>query len=109
MTWRAPGFLEPLRTLAAIAVLFLLFAWIAPRTLKPVQKVVMAVALTIGWVMTRVILTLLYYLVLTPIGLFCRLGGKHFLDLSFRDPARDTYWIPRKTQVPTKEQYEVQY
>jgi len=43
-----------------------------PSFLKPIYKGWMILALIMGWVMTRVVLTLVYYLVLTPIGF---LGG----------------------------------
>ena len=73
------------------AVFFLFFGLALPGFLKPVQKVWMGLALCIGWVMTRLILTAVFYLVLTPIGFFLRLSGK---DLMQARDGRDegTYW-----------------
>lgn len=54
----------------------------------------MAVARVLSKVMTTVVLTLLYFMVLTPIALLARLFDKRFLDRSF-DKSCDSYWIVR--------------
>jgi hypothetical protein len=46
----------------------------------------------IGAVMTRVILVVAYYLVITPIGLLLRLLGKDLLDIGTAGGDRDSYW-----------------
>ena len=61
--------------LLGLAGLFLLLAGVAPRALAPVERYWMAFAEKLGAVMTRVILTLTFYLVITPIGLLLRLMG----------------------------------
>ena len=58
----------------------LLFTTIAiPKVLKPVYWILMIFAIILGWFMTRVILSLLYYFVFTSIWLTLRLFGKQFL------------------------------
>ena len=79
-----------------------------PFLLKPLQKVWMLIALLMGWVMTRVILTILFYLVLTPISLLAKATGKRFLDLRFKDPHAVSYWINKNTQAKSGELYEKQ-
>ncbi len=79
-----------------------------PILLKPVHKVWMAVAILMGWFVTRVILAILFYVVVTPIGLVMRCFGKKFLDLTF-DRNSDSYWIPKKKMKLKKENYEKQY
>ncbi len=54
----------------------------------------MAVALAVGWVMSRVVLTVVFAAVLTPLALLARLTGKRFLALE-RDRAATTYWVRR--------------
>ena len=44
--------------------------------------------------MTRVLLTLVFALVMLPIGLVLRLVGKDLLDRRL-DPAADSYWKPK--------------
>ena len=79
-----------------------------PNILKPVNKVWMTFALILGWFMSRVILIILFYLVLTPIGLIAKLSGKHFLDLKI-DKERTSYWVKRKKTSSTKIDLERQF
>ena len=64
-----------------IGLFLLLTGLIIPIVLKPLNKVWMILAILMGWVMTRIILTILYYLVLTPIRILAMLFRKNFLDL----------------------------
>lgn len=66
-----------------------------PSLLKPLQKAWMTLAMAMGWVMTRVILTVVFYLVLTPIGLLVKLSGKDLLDLKF-ELSSSSYWRRRE-------------
>ena len=91
-----------------LAVFFLIFASLAPRSLKPAQKIWMTIALLIGWIMTRVLLSIVFCLVITPIGFLARLSGKKFLDMESHD-GRETYWLVRKPLHRTKEDYEKQF
>ncbi|HNV86938.1 MAG TPA: SxtJ family membrane protein [Candidatus Omnitrophota bacterium] len=102
--WRGKTFFLPV--LAVGAVLFI--SGIAvPKILRPLQKIWMGIALVLGSVMTRVILTAVFCLVLTPIGLLIRLSGKDLLDLKRTDGAL-TYWR-RREKGPLKEDYEKQF
>ena len=66
----------------------------APKMLKPVYLGWMAMALVLGIVVSTVILTLFFFVVITPIGLLARLLGKDFLAQKL-DRAAKTYWLPR--------------
>jgi len=81
---------------------------IIPPALKPVHKLWMTLAIVLGWLMTRLILCVLYYFILTPIGLLGRLFGKEFIDLKFRK-ITDSYWITKNAVNFEKERYEKQY
>lgn len=78
----------------APAALFGVLAWLGPAWLEPVHRVWMLFAGALGFVMTRVILSVLFYFVLTPVALFSRLIGKRYLDQGFRDQ-RSSYWAER--------------
>lgn len=80
----------------------------APIILKPIQKIWMALAIVIGWVMSRVILIILFYLIITPIGLLAKLFGKDFLNRKF-DRTAESYWIMRKSTGFDKRSYENQF
>ena len=79
-----------------------------PVVLKPIYWIWMVLAVILGWIMTRVILTLLFYMVLTPIGVFGRLSGSRFLDLNW-DKSENTYWNYRATKQQDNEDYERQF
>lgn len=86
----------------------LLSALAAPNLLKPVYKVWMKIAHAIGWFNTRVLLTLIYYVIFTPIGLLARAIGKDLLNTKL-EPEATTYWIPREKKEVPPEDYERQF
>ena len=94
--------------LFVVAMAFLLVGLGRPMLLKPIHKAWMTLAILMGWVMTRIILSVLFYLIVTPIGLSMRLLGKDLLDLEFSDDA-DSYWIQRKEIKKDKSDYERQF
>ena len=103
--WRHRNFIPFL----TVSLVFLLFAIPAPvRLLAPVHKAWMTLSLLMGWVMTRVILSILFYGVITPISFFSRLSGKRFLDLEFRKN-QPSYWVPRPKKEFDKSIWEKQY
>ena len=87
-----------------IAVALFLMAIILPNRLHLVQKVWMGLAAVLGWINTRIILTALFYAVLTPIGVIMRM---------FRDPldrrmgdGRASYWVRKKPKPFDPKTYE---
>lgn len=88
---------------------FIFLALVIPSLLKPVHKVWMSLAILMSWLMTRIILSLLFYLGITPIGLLARLFGKDFLRLKFCKNIGDSYWIPKEKLKREKTDYERQF
>ena len=103
--WRGRDYYSYFLVLSAA---LLLLGLVVPILLKPIHKVWMTSALLLGWLMTRVILSVLFYLVVTPIGLFARFFGKRFLDLKFNRNA-NSYWIPKGKVKLEKSNYERQF
>ena len=79
-----------------------------PRVLKWVYLAWMAVAVVLGFVVSNVLLTLFFFLVMLPIGLLARLAGKDFLSLKL-DRAAKSYWIKRTDAPKTAADYEKQF
>lgn len=92
----------------AIGTVLIASGIVLPVILKPVYRVWMTFAIILGWFMTRAILFLLFYGVLTPIGLIMRLFGKQFLDLKL-DKEKSTYWNYRATERTDMTDYEKQF
>jgi len=65
-----------------------------PNSLSQMYKVWMGLAFALGWVMSRVLLTILFYFVITPIGFVAKVVGKDFLDINYKIK-RESYWIIR--------------
>ncbi len=87
-----PYFLVP-------SILLLLLGAAFPTALKYVYIAWMCLAIVLGFIVSSVILTLFFVLVITPIGLAARLFGKDFLRLKL-DRRETTYWITRKSRRP---------
>lgn len=84
------------------------FGVIWPRALKYVYIAWMALAFTLGFVMSNVILTLFFFLFVTPIGLLARLFQKDFLARKW-DKGAASYWIQHGSEVKTANTYERQF
>ena len=88
---------------------FLIFAGlIYPKILKPLNKVWMGLAIVLGYIMSRVILTILFYIVLTPISFIARIFGKKFMMLKY-DKSAKTYWEKRSVIQKKQIDYERQF
>ena len=65
------------------ALMLLLGGLLNPKSLEKVYAVWMGIAFALGWVVSRAILIILFYFVITPIGMIARIFGKKFIDISF--------------------------
>ena len=92
----------------AASISFIIFGIAIPSILMPVQKAWMAFAIVMGFLMTRLILSILFYLVVTPIALIAKLFRKDFLDIRI-DKEAQSYWRPRTNKMADKSTYERQY
>lgn len=79
-----------------------------PEVLLPLQKLWMAFAVILGFIMTRVILSILFYIVITPIGFVARIFGKDFLDEKI-DKTKSSYWNYREKKEYDKTSTEQQF
>jgi len=92
---------------AILAALLIGLAEFAPGALRPFHQVWIRISLLLGWVMSRLLLTVFYFLVLSPIGLLQRLCGQSSLDLRFRG-REESFWETRKTGF-SRDAYEKQF
>jgi len=82
-----------------VAALFLVLGFTIPRLLAPVEWAWMKLAHYLGLVMTFVLVTLTFFLIITPVGLLMRLR-KDTMNLKFKRKS-DSYWIPVEKDGPT--------
>ncbi|MDQ7821584.1 MAG: SxtJ family membrane protein [Candidatus Eremiobacteraeota bacterium] len=103
--WPEKSFTTASLVLFALGALLLIPGALFPAVLAPVYRGWMAVAHAMGWLMTRLILALVFFLIFTPAGLIMRLLGADLLKLRFERSA-ETYWITRPQKPFNKAECE---
>ena len=88
--------------------IFIILTLIAIPVLRPFHIAWMILALLMGFVMSRFILTILFYVILTPVGMIAKIVGKKFMPLSF-DKKAATYWEKRTNTIKQPVDYERQF
>lgn len=66
---------------------------VVPRALRPLHRVWMQLAEVLGWINTRIILLLVFFVVIVPTGALLRLIGRDILNLKFS--TADSYRVVR--------------
>ena len=82
-----------------VAAVFALVALLQARWLAPLNRWWMRLGLLLSRIVSPIALGLVYYVVMTPIGLVMKAAGKDPLQLR-RDPAASSYWRPRSPPGP---------
>ena len=94
--------------LLAVGIAFLVAAVARPQSLSAVRRAWMALALGIGWWVSRLLLLLSFVLLATPLGVVMRLTGRDPMMRKW-DKDAPTYWIPRRSEPPEAASYEKPY
>jgi len=96
------------RILWLAAVVVPMIGWFFPRFMRWVFLGMSYLGWPIGFVVSHVVLALVYYLLLTPIGLMTRLFGYDSMKTCFdRDAA--TYWTERPPATAGTKRYFRQF
>ncbi len=82
------------------AGLILFLALVKPRVLAPANRLWLRFGLLLHRIVNPIVMGLLFFATVTPIGLMLRLFGKDLLHLR-RDGSARTYWIDRKPPGPS--------
>ncbi|HYI45235.1 MAG TPA: SxtJ family membrane protein [Actinomycetota bacterium] len=86
---------------AGVSGAFLLLALVVPSVLGPLNRVWMRVAALVQKVVNPVVIGVLFFVVITPVGLVMRLFGRDPLKRKRSDA--NTYWIERDPPGPDPE------
>lgn len=92
--------------LGIIGMVLIVMGVFFQKGLKGIYKLWMGLAFAIGWVVSRILLMIIFYFVIMPIGLAARIFGKEFLDKEPRS-RKDSYWVER--DASRKANYEKMY
>lgn len=106
LLWRQKDYY---RYFFAASALFVLAGLLVPVVLKPLHKVWMTFSIIMGWLMTRVILCILFFVILTPTALLLRLLGKDLLNMKFDRNSSQSYWLARSADQSQKPDYTKQF
>lgn len=79
--------------LAALALVTGVTAYLRPEAMRPIFLGMMGITFPIGWVVSHAIFLVVFYFVVTPIGLLMRLAGRDALERKL-DHTASTYWQP---------------
>jgi hypothetical protein len=77
------------------AVILIGLGILLPMSLRPIHKVWMRIGHVLGWINTRIILTVAFYGIFAPMGFFMRLRGRDPMRRKF-EPEADSYRILRQ-------------
>jgi hypothetical protein len=94
--------------LLPLAALFLVVALVRPGLLAPLNKLWLKFGLLLYKVMNPLVLGLLFFITIMPIGLVMRAFGKDFLRLKLDRDAK-SYWIERTPPGPPPQSMKNQF
>ncbi len=79
---------------AALAAIVGPLGLLFPGAVRPVYRASLMLAFPVGWIVSHVILMVLFLAVFTPLALIFRAMGRDLLELKFRR-GKETYWQPK--------------
>jgi len=82
-----------------IAIIFLILGLLNSKFLTPLNRSWLKFGELLGRVVSPLVMGLVYFVILTPIGLFMRLIRKDFLGIKFSK--KNSYWIKRDKNIGT--------
>lgn len=74
------------------------FGLFSPKKLSLLYKIWMGIAFALGWIVSRFLLTIIFFIILTPIAIIAKIFNKQFLMLKF-DKQKETYWRKKVNKI----------
>ncbi|MBI4691120.1 MAG: hypothetical protein HY754_12780 [Nitrospirae bacterium] len=90
-----------------IGILFLTSGLVKPSLLRRFYKLWMLFALMLGRIMTHIILTITFFVIITPVTIILRISGKDLLNERI-NKGSETYWIKHEV-INDKDRYKKQF
>ena len=90
---------EPIRIWSAIiSLVFLILGLMNSKLLTPLNKLWFKFGMILGAIVAPIVMGFIFFLVVTPIGLFMRIMGKDLLNKKY-DKKKNTYWINKNQNI----------
>ena len=94
--------------IGGVGLILMIFGLVLPNVLKPINIIWMTLAIILGWFMSRVILIILFYVIITPIGFLLKIFRSDPLNRKW-DSSVSSYWEDREKQLSEQIDYERQF
>jgi hypothetical protein len=91
-----------------VGLVFAVIGLLVPTWLEPVRRVWMKLATVLGFVNSRILLTAVFAVVVTPIAVLLRLLGRRPFAV-VRDQRAESYWQVRRPEEFTAKRMERQF
>ena len=91
--------------LLGVGALAAFLGLVAPRANRPIYVALTLLAYPIGFVLSHLILGVLFYLVIAPVGAALRLAGKDPMERRL-DPDAESYWTEAKPARPASSYFK---
>ena len=82
-----------------LSAILLLLSFLKPVLLKPFNLLWMKLGALLGKVVPPIVMLVIFFAIVTPIGIVLKIFKKDLLGLNFSD--RKSYWLKRKTNITT--------
>ena len=83
-----------------ISAVFLILGLINSKLLAPLNLFWFKLGMILGAIISPIVMGIVFFIVVTPIGLILRIMGKDLLNKKY-DKEKETYWIKRDTSIGT--------
>ena len=83
-----------------VSIIFLILGLLNSKILTPFNKLWMRLGALLGIIVSPIVMGVVYFGIITPIGLIMKLFGKDVLNLKL-DKNKKTYWTLKK-KIPSK-------
>ena len=83
-----------------ISLVFLILGLLNSKLLTPLNKLWFKFGMILGAIVVPVVMGVVFFLVVTPIGLVMKIMGRDLLNKKY-DKKKRTYWIKRDTSIGT--------
>ena len=91
--------------LLCISGVFLILGFLNSKILTPLNKLWIRFGILLGKIVSPIVMGVVYFGVVTPIGIIMRLFGKDILNLEI-NKNKSTYWLPKdKIKSEMKNQF----
>ena len=84
---------EPRLWSLGISAIFLILGMLNSKILNPLNKIWFKFGILLGKIISPLVMIIIFFIVVTPIGLLMRILKKDLLNLKFQNT--DSYWIEK--------------